>query len=257
MSTIDVRIVQGTAQAVPAADINVVIDVIRAFTVTHVAFRGGTRSILLVNTVDEAFALKAAHPDYLLAGEIGGLQIQNFDLDNSPFRFSNADVNGRTLVMKTTHGVKATLSALNAARIFVTGFSNARQTARHVKHLIATTQHRTVNVIASHEQDDDDFSCAEYIRDQILGLGQITAEATMARIRNARSAKKFQVSENNGFEPRDLDICAREIDSDFVMEVDKSPPVPCLIKKRVHPGSKRPDPRSDWAKSGTMVQPTG
>jgi 2-phosphosulfolactate phosphatase len=228
---IDVRIIRGTEQSVPAADINIVIDVIRAFTVSHVAFRRGTRSIFLVNTVDEAFALKVRHPDYLLAGEIGGLQIDNFDLDNSPFRFSIADVDGRTLVMKTTHGVKATLSALNAEQIFVTGFSNARQTARHVRHLITSKGYRTVNVIASHEVDDDDFSCAEYIRDQILDLGQIDPKVIMVRIRNSRSAQKFQFAEQNGFEPRDLDFCTQEVKSDFVMEVDKSLPVPRLTRQ--------------------------
>jgi 2-phosphosulfolactate phosphatase len=231
MSAIDLRIVRGTEQTVPPADINIVIDVIRAFTVSHVAFSKGARTIFLVNAVDEAFALKALHPDYLLAGEIAGLPIADFDLDNSPFNVSMADVNGKTLVMKTTHGVTATLAALNAAQIFVTGFSNARQTARHARRLMASKGYRTVNVIASHALDDDDYSCAEYIRDQILDLGQIKPETIMARIRNSRSAKKFQVAEKNGFEPRDLDICTREVKSDFVMEVDKSLPAPRVIKQ--------------------------
>lgn len=241
MSTIDLRIIQGTEQGVPTADINIVIDVIRAFTVSHVAFRKGARAIFLVNTVDEAFALKAQHPDYLLAGEIAGLPIAGFDLDNSPYTVSMADVENKTLVQKTTHGVKATLSALNAAQIFVTGFSNARQTARHVQHLMASKGYRTVNVIASHALDDDDFSCAEYIRDQLLGLGQIKLDAIMERIRNSRSAKKFQVAEKNGFDSRDLDICTQEVESDFVMEVDKSLPIPRIIKQssRIEPQKSR------------------
>lgn len=232
MSTFDVRIIRGTEQPVPAADINIVIDVIRAFTVSHVAFSKGVRTIFLVNTLEEAFAFKTLNPDYLLAGEIAGLPIENFDLDNSPFHVSMADVNDKTLVMKTTHGVTATLAALNAARIFVTGFSNARQTARHVRRLMESADYRTVNVIASHALDDDDFSCAEYIRDQLLDLGQIEPEDIIARICNSRSAKKFQVAGKNGFEPRDLDICTREVKSDFVMEVDKSLLAPRLIKQR-------------------------
>lgn len=243
MSAIDLRIIRGTEQTVPAADINIVIDVIRAFTVSHVAFRRGARAIFLVNTVDEAFALKAQHQDYLLAGEIAGLPIADFDLDNSPFNVSMADVNDKTLVMKTTHGVKATLSALNAAQIFVTGFSNARQTARHARQLIAGKGYCTVNVIASHAQDDDDFSCAEYIRDRLLDLGQIEPQAIMARICNSRSAKKFQIAEKNGFDPRDLDICTREVESDFVMEVDKSLSAPRIIKQRLRIGSENSESR--------------
>lgn len=231
MSSIDLRIIRGADQGVPAADINIVIDVIRAFTVSHVAFGKGARAIFLVNTVEEAHALKMRHPDYLLAGEIAGLPIENFDLDNSPYNVSQAEVNERILVQKTTHGVTATLAALNADRIFVTGFSNARQTARHVRRLVENRGYRKVNVIASHAQDDDDYSCAEYIRDGILGLGQVQPETIVERIRNSRPAKKFLVAEKNGFEPRDLDICAREVVSDFVMEVDKSLPVPRIIKQ--------------------------
>jgi len=236
MSAIELRIIRGTEPAVPPADINIVIDVIRAFTVSHVAFTRGARAIFLVNTVAAAFALKALNPEYLLAGEIGGLPIADFDLDNSPFRVSMADVRHKTLVQKTTHGVAATLAALNAAQIFVTGFSNARQTAQHARHLLESRGYRTINVIASHALDDDDFSCAEYIRDQILELGQIKPEAIMARIRNSRSAKKFQVPEKNAFEPRDLDLCAREMESDFVMEVDKSLPIPRIIKQHLRTG---------------------
>lgn len=233
MSAIGLRIIRGTEHAVPPADINIVIDVIRAFTVSHVAFTRGARAIFLVNTVAEAFSLKALHPEYLLAGEIAGLPIADFDLDNSPFNILMADVNNKTLVQRTTHGVTATLAALNAAQIFVTGFSNARQTAQHVRHLMESKGYRSVNVIASHPLDDDDFSCAEYIRDQILELGQIKPEAIIARICNSRSAKKFLASEKNDFEPRDLDICILEVESDFVMEVDMNLPDPCIIKQRL------------------------
>lgn len=231
-SRIDLRIMRGTEQGVPAADINIVIDVIRAFTVSHVAFSKGAREIFLAHSVDEAFALKALHPDYLLAGEVGGLPIAGFDLDNSPYTVSMAEVGNRTLVQKTTHGVKATLAALNARQIFVTGFSNARQTALHVRHLAASKGYCSINVIASHAADDDDFSCAEFIRDQFFGLGQITPESVSARILNSRPARKFQPAGNIGFDPRDLAFCSIELASDFVMEVDNSPPLARIVKTK-------------------------
>jgi len=109
----EIRILQGTDRRYPDADINIVIDVIRAFTVAHVAFLRGVREILLVNTVEEAMALKASDPALLLAGEIKGLGIPGFDLDNSPYRVAQAKLEGRRLVQKTTNGVKATLAALD------------------------------------------------------------------------------------------------------------------------------------------------
>jgi len=227
----DIRILQGADRPYPGADINIVIDVIRAFTVAHVAFLRGVREILLVNSVEEAMALKAGDPGLLLAGEIKGLGIPGFDLDNSPYRVAQAELEGRTLVQRTTNGVKATLAALAARHVFVAGYSSALDTARHVRHLLVRDGLRTVNVIASHAQDDDDLACAEYIRDQILGLDQLRAEDVVERIRRSRPAAKFLAEPPGDFEPRDLDACVRVVPSGFVMEVDRLGKVPSIRRE--------------------------
>ncbi len=227
----NIRIFQGTAAPYPPADINIVIDVIRAFTVSHIAFLRGAAEILLVNTVDEAHALKSANPALLLAGEVGGLPIAGFDLDNSPYTFSSQNLSGQTLVQKTSNGVKATLLALNASHIFVTGLSNARKTALHVKQLLSTMPEGTVNIIASHADDDDDFACAEYIEAILQGHFHITPGSISIRILNSRPARKFQDEGQPEFDPRDLDFCIREIDCDFVMEVDQTSLPPRILRK--------------------------
>lgn len=226
----EIRILQGADQPYPGADINIVIDVIRAFTVAHVAFRRGVREILLVNTVEEAMALKARDPDLLLAGEIKGLGIPGFDFDNSPYRVAQAELESRRLVQKTTNGVKATLAALAARHVFVTGYSNAMNTAGHVRQLLAGEGLRTVNVIASHAQDDDDLACAEYIRDQILGLRQLQPDEIVSRIRRSRPAAKFLAVPSGEFDPRDLDFCVDAVPSGFVMEVDRMAKVPSICR---------------------------
>ncbi len=224
----EIRILQGSDQPYPDADINIVIDVIRAFTVAHVAFLRGAREILLVHTVEEALALKARDPALLLAGEIKGLAIPGFDLDNSPYRVARSELTGRTLVQKTTNGVKATLAALAARHVFVTGYSNAMNTAGHVRHLLARDALQTVNVIASHAQDDDDLACAEFIRDRILDLRQLEPDKVVERIRRSRPAAKFLAVPAGEFEPRDLDFCARVMPSRFVMEVDPKASAPSI-----------------------------
>jgi 2-phosphosulfolactate phosphatase len=227
----DVRILQGSEQPYPDADVNIVIDVIRAFTVAHVAFLRGAQRILLVNTVEEALALKSACPDVLLAGEIGGLGIAGFDLDNSPFRVSRAELDGRTLVQKTTNGVKATLAALAAPHVFVTGYSNALQTARHVRDLLLQGHGLgRVNVIASHPDDDDDLACAQYIADQLLGRGVVAADEVVRRIRQSRPAAKFLRTPPGEFEPRDLDWCTRAQPGGFVMKVDTTAAIPAVCR---------------------------
>jgi len=233
LSTIDIRIIQGSAQQYPAADINIVIDVIRAFTVSHVAFLRGVREVFLVNDVEEAIRLRENNPGYLLAGEIGGLPIEHFDLDNSPHTFSLADIENKTLVQKTSNGVKATLLALNAETILVTGLSNARKTANYARQLAAGKTHCTVNIIASHAGDDDDLACAEYIRDILLGQNKIKLEDIKDRILVSRPAQKFFAPEKIKFDARDMDFCTREVECDFVMEVNKNLSPPRIVKKIV------------------------
>ena len=224
-------ITQGTTTAYPAADINIVIDVIRAFTVSHVAFLRGAREIFLVNTVEEAFALKAQYPEYLLAGEVAALPITGFDLDNSPHTFSTADLGNKSLVQKTTNGVKGTLLALSAPTVFVTGLSNARKTALHVKRLAMSILNCRINIIASHPQDDDDLACAEFIQDQLRGDSSIFLEDVQSRIKSARSAKKFFDPQQPEFNEKDIAFCLREVDCDFVMQVDKLSPLPRIIQR--------------------------
>lgn len=230
MNIPEIRIIQGSAQPYPASDINIVIDVIRAFTVSQIAFLRGVTDILLVNTVEEAFALKAQYPELLLAGEIKGLPIPGFDLDNSPHTFSTANLAGRKLVQKTSNGVKATLHALNARHVFVTGLSNARNTALHARRLVEQGNITAINIIASHEGDDDDLACAEYIQSLLLGMNLIDPETVSQRILQSRPAQKFFDPQQPEFDVRDMDYCTQETACDFVMKVDVASPIPRIIK---------------------------
>ena len=233
MSNIKVNIIQGSEKDYPAADVNIVIDVIRAFTVSHIAFLKEVREIFLVNTIEEAFLFRRENPSYLLAGEVGGLPIENFDLDNSPHTFINAAIANKSLVQKTSNGVKAALRALNARTILITGLSNARKTALYAKQLSVANDPFTINIIASHAGDDDDLACAEYIRDILMGLDQINVEFIKTRIRNSRPAQKFFDATKINFNPKDMDYCMHEIECSFVMEVDKSLGVPRIVKRDI------------------------
>ncbi len=225
-----IRIIQGTDAPYPAATVSVVIDVIRAFTVAQIAFLRGVREIYLVNTTDEAFAYKKLHPTFLLAGEIAGLPIEGFDLDNSPQRFSAADLKGKTLIQKTSNGVKGTQQALAADTVLVNGISNARYTALHARALVAWQANATVKIVATHPIDDDDLACAEYIRDLVLNENRVTAGDVGRRILAARSAQKFYgPGKPTALDARDPEHCAREMPCNFVMQVDKSVTPPRVL----------------------------
>lgn len=214
-----IEIVQGQATEFAHAGVNVVIDVIRAFTVAQVAFLGGAQEIVLAGDAEQAFALRKVMPDALLAGEIGGLAISGFDLDNSPVRMAQADVAGRRLIQMTTNGVKAAVRALAAEYTLVTGFSNAARTAHYIRARIPALRNPLIRLIATHPTSDDDVACAEYIQDILLGEDQPDAATVARRIRASAVAQKFFDPQQPDFDEQDIEWCAREIESPFVMRI--------------------------------------
>lgn len=237
--TIDIQISQGHEPPLDAADAYIVIDVIRAFTTTQIAFDNGAARVLLAGEVDEAFALKRAHPDAILAGERDAIKIDGFDLGNSPAACATIDFAGRTMILTTTNGVRATLHALKSAApqgapVLVTGFSNALASARYVRELQAqgrVTQKMRVHLVASHPTGTEDMACAEFIRAQILGeAGPDTAQVT-ERIRKSDAAQKFLDPERPAFDARDIDFCAAMGPEKFAMLAQPHPTGPRIIAR--------------------------
>lgn len=217
-----IRIVQGHHHKLGASRINVIIDVIRAFTVAHYAFIHGAQGIILAGTLEEAFRLKKQFPQFMLAGEIRGLPIPGFDLDNSPVRLQNADLRGKFLIQKTTNGVKATLNSLNADHVFVTGFTNARTTAEYIKNELWKEDEdntMSIHLIASHPSGDDDLACAQYISGIIQDSNRPTADETIERIRKSKAAGKFYDHDKPDFLQEDIALCTQELAAEFVMKV--------------------------------------
>lgn len=212
-----IEIFRGNDLTLPESDANIIIDVVRAFTVAHYAFLRGAEKIVLVPDVDEAFLVRSEQPDVLLAGEVGGLPIAGFDLDNSPCRFDRSDLQGKTVVQKTTNGVKAALHSLGAPTVLVSGFSNARATAAYLAQRFGGSGAR-INLVASHPTGDEDFACAEYIRSLILGQG-MDADEVRRRIYGSETARKFLDPSRPEFDAADIDYCAEPLEPEFAMAV--------------------------------------
>lgn len=122
--------------------------------------------------------------------------------------------------------------ALHADTILLCGLSNARNTALYARNLVSEKIHGTVNIIASHPQDED-MVCAQYIQHLLSEADSINPANISARIRNSRAARKFFDPHESAFNIKDMDHGAREVDCDFVMQVDTSLPVPRLVRKPV------------------------
>src|SRR5947207_15388205 len=103
---VDVAFTPGAAG--PAA-VGVVVDVLRATSTIAQALASGYQRVLCCAEMDEARALRAALPDSLLGGERKAVRLEGFDVGASPREFIEA--RARTLILSTTNGTRAILSA--------------------------------------------------------------------------------------------------------------------------------------------------
>lgn len=232
-----VSIYQGK-QNLKHSDVNIIIDVIRAFTVSHYAFIHGVEDIFLTNYENEALELKNKNKNIILAGEIEGYKIKSFDFGNSPYDLSITNLKNKTLVQKTTNGVKAALNSLDSNDIFITGYSNAKITALYVKSLIQKSKKSefSINIIASHPSGDDDLACAEFIRKLILEEIHDTKkleEQCVNRIVHSDAAKKFYSPNNKDFSILDISLCTILQNYNFVMKVKKDNNLVKIYKKEL------------------------
>jgi 2-phosphosulfolactate phosphatase len=104
------------AERAPTA---IVVDVLRATSTIAQALASGYRRVLCCAEVEEALALRARLDEGVLAGERKAVAIPGFDLGNSPLEFT--EPLGETVVLTTTNGTRAILSAAASAETVLVG----------------------------------------------------------------------------------------------------------------------------------------
>ncbi|HET9719151.1 MAG TPA: 2-phosphosulfolactate phosphatase [Solirubrobacteraceae bacterium] len=91
-----------------AADVSVVIDVLRATSTATQALAGGYEAVRFVDTLERARALRG--PDRILAGERSCVMPSGFDQGNSPLEALRP--RGSELVLTTTNGAPTAVAAV-------------------------------------------------------------------------------------------------------------------------------------------------
>lgn len=104
----------------------VVIDTLRATSTMIVAFENGCSAFIPVATIEEArrLAEEKKEQNLLLGGERGARAVEGFHLGNSPRDYLPQKVRGKVVVMTTTNGTRALVSAKRAAEVFIGAFLN-------------------------------------------------------------------------------------------------------------------------------------
>jgi 2-phosphosulfolactate phosphatase len=195
----DVRFL-GIAELAEAPSVAVVVDVMRAFTVAAWAFAQGAEKIVLAESLDDALALKARHPEWTALKD--GPPAPGFDLVNSPGLLRSVDLGGQTVVQKTTAGTVGALAVKEASLVLCASFVVAEATAR----LLRTRESVTFVVTGDDGQADEDLACAQYIALRATEAGT-DAAGFLRRAAESRAAAELTEGVRQGVHPDDVALC--------------------------------------------------
>ena len=205
----------GVEGARSAVGVVVVIDVLRAFSLSAYALAGGARECLLVGTVDEARALAAATPDAIISAEVDTLPVAGIPISNSPTQIIEANVRGKAVVQRTSAGTQAIRAVETADAMYAASLVVARATAQAC--LLRRPQ--TVTLVASGDYPED-HACARYIEAVMRGESADVSQLLEALINSERYAR-FARGDWPGFPKSDLDLALSTDRFDFAMPATK------------------------------------
>jgi len=201
----------------------VAVDVIRAFTTAAYAFAAGAREIFLVDSVDQALALKRENPRMVAMGEDRGRRPDGFDLSNSPVAVASADLVGRSVVQRTSAGTRGVAAARSAERLWCASLVCASATAAAVR---GSGFGAPTYLITGRFEDApdtsgyDDLVTAQLIERARLGLA-LNAPATAHAVRSSDEASRTLELGPDHVHPDDIRYATRIDAFDFAMEVHR------------------------------------
>ncbi|MFI7409396.1 2-phosphosulfolactate phosphatase [Streptomyces sp. NPDC049627] len=195
----------GTAELTEVPAVAVVIDVMRAFTVAAWAFAGGAEKIVFVDSLAQALDLKAGHPGWLAFQD--GPPVPGFDLANSPAMLGSLDVQGRTVVQKTTAGTVGALAVADAQVLLCASFVVAESTASFLRQ--RQPDEVTFVITGRDGRAEEDMACAQYIAAKVTAPA-VDAAPFLGRARNSAAAEDLAEGVRRGYRgihPQDVELC--------------------------------------------------
>jgi len=208
----------GLAGARAARGTVVVIDVLRAFTVTAYALAGGAAECRMVASVEEALGLSARFPGSVVSAEVEGLPVEGIPISNSPTMIRDLDLRGRVLVQRTSSGTQAVLAATGAEQLFAGSLVVAAATARAIR--AASAELVTLVASGSDRGHPEDGACARYMESLVLEQ-PADLDALLAPLRATERYRRFAAGEWPGLPATDLELALRPDVFDFAMPVTR------------------------------------
>lgn len=216
----EIRIDSLLAGAARARQAVVIIDVFRAFTTAAVVLARGAAKIIIVSNVEDALALRSEGVGHLCMGEVGGRSPFGFDLGNSPFEALQANVQGMTVIQRTSAGTQGLMAAKYATQLYAGALVTAKATARAVlRHSPPQVTLVAMGKDGASRADEDEL-CAIHLRNLLQGR-QGSRSGVRDVILSGPQIPDFHSPDKPYLHPSDLEI-ALDIDRyDFAVRVGK------------------------------------
>jgi 2-phosphosulfolactate phosphatase len=193
----------------------VVIDVLRAFTVSAYALAGGATACRLVREVAEARALADRIPGAALSAEVDGLPVPGIAISNSPTQVRAASLSGRVLIQRTSAGTQAASAAAEGAeRLLAGSLVVAGATAR----AILAHQPAVVTLVASRPDHEEDQACAHHLEALLRGVDS-DLEALLAAFARSERYQRLATGRTAGFPATDVELALTLDSLDFAMPI--------------------------------------
>jgi 2-phosphosulfolactate phosphatase len=207
----------------------VVVDALRASATLCALLEAGAREVWVVAEVETARKLAAEHPDFVTAGERGGVKLEGFLLGNSPREAKPAAVKGRTVLMTTTTGALRIVEAQGAATILIGGPRNLSAAARAAADAACQGKADVVVVAAGSAADPtesavEDLAAASLIAGKLKGAGAALEPGGFLNIPAQALPELFRNCPNG----RRLKELGLGVDVPLCAEIDKSSVVPVV-----------------------------
>jgi 2-phosphosulfolactate phosphatase len=215
----EIKILQLLEGARQAQGLTVIIDVFRAFSTACYAFDRGAAAILPAGSLDEAMSLARKFPGSLLMGERFERKPEGFDFGNSPTHLLTSALNGKILIHSTSSGTQGIVNARGAEEILTGSFVNASAIVRYIKMENPEKVSLVCMGYACEYPTDEDTFCAEYIRNEIIGLPS-NWETMYEVIRKGSGSRFFEASSQEWAPESDFDLCLHRNIFDFVLRAE-------------------------------------
>lgn len=190
------------AELVEKPSVAVVVDVMRAFTVAAWVFARGAEKIVLAESLEEALALKAENPQWWVIKD--GPPAAGFDAVNSPGMLRTLDLDGRTVVQKTTAGTVGALAVKNASLVLCASFVVAEATAQVLR--ARACESATFVITGEEGRAEEDLACAQYIAGRVSDAEMDPTEF-LRRAADSRAAAELTQGIRQGVHPDDVALC--------------------------------------------------